>query len=162
MAIDGSRWQVLGRSPIPFAPRDTIDNEFFGRLTKPSSLCTACWSTMVLCRRGRPIRGAPSRMNRALRSAFPMSHKRCSRARPGTGDLLRYGAGCPGNLESVVRALQHIFLALPRFVNLSNWAAREFDVSLRPDGGRKISSKMGPGYKLRAWRRADVPIGDLA
>ena len=77
-------------------------------------------------------------------------------------DLSRYGAGCPGNLESVARILQHISRVLPRFVNLSNWAAREFDVSLGPDGGRKIFSKITAGDELRAWRRADVPIGDLA
>jgi NAD(P)-dependent dehydrogenase (short-subunit alcohol dehydrogenase family) len=59
-----------------------------------------------------------------------------------------YGAGCPGNLESVSRALQHISLALPRFVNLSNWAACEFDVSLGPDGGRKIFSKISPGAQI--------------
>ena len=28
MAVDGSRWQVLGRSPIRVAPRDAVDNEF--------------------------------------------------------------------------------------------------------------------------------------
>ena len=29
MAVDGSRWQFLGRSPIRLAPRDAIDDEFF-------------------------------------------------------------------------------------------------------------------------------------
>jgi NAD(P)-dependent dehydrogenase (short-subunit alcohol dehydrogenase family) len=71
-----------------------------------------------------------------------------------------YGAGCPGNLESVARALQHISLALPRFLNLSNWAACEFDVSLGPDGGRKIFSKISPGAqiaRLEARQRAKRP-----
>jgi hypothetical protein len=76
MAADGSRWQFLGRSPIRLAPRDAIDNEFFRMADEASSVFTTFWSTMVLGRRGRPIPGAPSRMNRALRSAFPMSHKR--------------------------------------------------------------------------------------
>src|SRR6202035_5615288 len=71
-------------------------------------------------------------------------------------------AGHPGNLESLTRALQSIRLALPRFLKLSNWAAREFDVSLGPDGGRKIFSKITLGNELRAWRRADAKIGDLA
>jgi hypothetical protein len=42
--------------------------------------------------------------------------------------------------EFFARALQHISLALPRFVKLSNCGAREFAVSLGPDGGRKIFS----------------------
>ena len=71
-------------------------------------------------------------------------------------------AGCPGNLGSLTRALQRIQLALPRFVNLSNWGTREFDVNLEPDGDRKIFSKINLGANLRAWRRADVPIGDVA
>jgi hypothetical protein len=57
MALDGSRWQVLGRSPIRLAPRDAIDNEFFRWLTKLSSLSMTGSSTMVLCRRDRPIGG---------------------------------------------------------------------------------------------------------
>jgi hypothetical protein len=81
---------------------------------------------------------------------------------PGTGDLLRCGAGCPGNLESIERALKDRQLALPRFVKLSNSAAREFDVSLGPDGGRKIFSKVMRVDELRASRRADVKIGDVA
>jgi hypothetical protein len=40
--------------------------------------------------------------------------------------------------------------------------AREFDVNLWPDGGRKKVSKMTPGDELRAWRRAEAKIGDLA
>jgi hypothetical protein len=81
---------------------------------------------------------------------------------PDNGDLLRCGAGCLGNFESVAGALQCIQLALPRFVKLSNWAAREFDASLAPDGGRKILSKISPADELRAGRRADVRTGDLA
>ena len=73
-----------------------------------------------------------------------------SRARPGTGDLLRYGAGVPGTWNLLRCALQHIQLALPRFVKLSNWVVCEFDVSLGPDGGRKIFSKMSSGDELRA------------
>jgi hypothetical protein len=75
---------------------------------------------------------------------------------------LRCGAGYPGNLESVVRALQLVFLALPRFVKLSNCGAREFDVSLGHNGGRKIFSRITPGDELRAWRRAGAKFGDLA
>jgi hypothetical protein len=75
---------------------------------------------------------------------------------------LRYGAGCRGNLESVVRARQDIQLALPRFVKMSNFGGREFDVNLGPHCGRKIFSKIPPGDQLRAWRRADAKIGDLA
>jgi hypothetical protein len=81
---------------------------------------------------------------------------------PGTGDLLRCGAGCPGNLESVARVLQPVPLALPRFARLSNSAAREFDVSLGPDSGRKIFSKVSRVDELRASRRADAKIGDVA
>jgi hypothetical protein len=77
-------------------------------------------------------------------------------------EICYVAAGRPGNLESLTRALRSIRLALPRFVNLSNWAAREFDVSLGPDGGRKIVSKMCSGDELGAWRRADANIGDLA
>jgi len=29
MAVDGSRWQFLGRATSRFAPRGAIDNEFF-------------------------------------------------------------------------------------------------------------------------------------
>jgi hypothetical protein len=75
---------------------------------------------------------------------------------------LRSGAGCKGNLKSVAGAVQPIQLALPRFVNLSNWAVREFDVSLAPDGGRKIVSKVRRVDELRASRRADVKIGGVA
>ena len=153
---------VFGKVSGRLAPRDAIDNEFFRWLTKPISPGTACWSTMVLNRRGRPIRGAPLRTNRARRSAFPISHKRCFACTPRTGDLLRHGAGCPGKLESVSRALQHISLALPRFTKLSNRRACEFDVSLGPDGGRKISSKISPRDESRAWMRTDARIGDLA
>jgi hypothetical protein len=74
---------------------------------------------------------------------------------------LRWSAGRPGNLESVEGALQCISIALPRVVNLSNWAAREFDVSREPDGGRRIFSKISLGADLRAWRRADAKVGDL-
>jgi hypothetical protein len=28
MAVDGSRWQFLGKSPSRLAPRDAIDNRF--------------------------------------------------------------------------------------------------------------------------------------
>jgi hypothetical protein len=45
---------------------------------------------------------------------------------------------------------------------LSNWLAREFDVSLGPDGSRIIFSQMSRGEELRAWRHADVRTGDLA
>jgi hypothetical protein len=83
-------------------------------------------------------------------------------ALPGTEDMLRRGAGCPVNLESVAGALQCIQLALPRFVDLSNWALCEINVSLTPDGGRKIFAKTSPGNELRAWRCADAKIGDLA
>jgi hypothetical protein len=72
---NGNRWQFLGRAPSRVAPRDAIDEEFFGRATKPSSLSPAWWATVVLYLRGRPIHGARLRMNRPLRSAFPMSHK---------------------------------------------------------------------------------------
>ena len=58
-------------------------------------------------------------------------------------------------------ALQCISRALPRFVNLSNRTAREFDVSLGPDGGRIIFSNVTPGDKLRVRRRADAKAGDL-
>jgi hypothetical protein len=81
---------------------------------------------------------------------------------PDNGDLLRCGAGCLGNFESVAGALQCIQLALPRFVKLSNWLAREFDVSLGRDGRRIIFSQIRPGDELRARRRADVRTGDLA
>jgi hypothetical protein len=75
---------------------------------------------------------------------------------------MRRGAGCTGNIESVGRIPQTIQLALPRIVKLSNWVAREFDVSLGPDGGRNIIAKISLGAKLRARRRAGMPIGDLA
>jgi hypothetical protein len=75
---------------------------------------------------------------------------------------LCYGGGCPRNLESVTGAPQDIQLALPRFVELSNWAICEYDVSLEPDGGRKIFSKMSSGDELRARRHADAKIGELA
>ena len=39
--------------------------------------------------------------------------------------------GVPGTWDRL-RTLQHIRLALPRFVKLSNWTAGEFDVSLAP------------------------------
>ena len=41
-------------------------------------------------------------------------------ARPDAGDLLRFGAECPRNQESAIRALQHIRRVLPRFADLSN------------------------------------------
>jgi hypothetical protein len=66
------------------------------------------------------------------------------------------------NIKSVAGALQCIPVALPRFVKLSNWAAREFDVSLGPDGGRKIFSKNKMGRQIARLEAADVPIGDLA
>jgi hypothetical protein len=50
---------------------------------------------------------------------------------------------------------------LPRFVSLSNCTAREFDVSLGPDGGRKIFQKKAEG-ELCACKRAHAKIGDLA
>jgi len=61
--------------PCRLAARDAIDNEFSSWPTEPRSLPATCGA---LCRRGRAIRGAPWRMNlnRVIRSAFPMSHKR--------------------------------------------------------------------------------------
>jgi hypothetical protein len=53
--------------------------------------------------------------------------------------------------SSVARALQDISRALPRNVTLSNRAAREADVSLWPDSGRNIFSKIPLGDELRAW-----------
>ena len=85
-----------------------------------------------------------------------------SRPFPGPGDLWHFGAGCTGKLESVAGAIQDIQLALPRLVKLSNRGAREFDVSPGPDSSRKIFSKITPGDELRAPRRADAKIGDLA
>ena len=77
------------------------------------------------------------------------------------GILLRCGAGCTGNLESDVRVLQHISRVLPRFVELSNRAACDFNVSLGPDGARIIFPKITPGEKFLASKRAAVPIGEL-
>jgi hypothetical protein len=48
------------------------------------------------------------------------------------------------------------------FVRLSNSAAREFDVSLGPDGGRKIFSKVRRVDELLVSWHADVQIGDVA
>ncbi len=48
------------------------------------------------------------------------------------------------------RAIQHIFRALPRLVNLSNWAAREIAVSLWSDCGRKTCPKI-LGLPVRDW-----------
>ena len=55
MAVDGSRWQFLGRSPIRPAPRNAIDNEFFKWLTKPSLLLSVRWSTIVFCHTKRGV-----------------------------------------------------------------------------------------------------------
>ena len=84
------------------------------------------------------------------------------RARPGTIDLMRYGAGHIGDLESVAGALQHILRVLPRFTTLSNWAVCESYVSLEPDGGRKIFSKMSSGDELPSLEAHGAKIGDLA
>ena len=72
MAVDGSRWQFLGRSPISIAPRDASDNECSGWLTMPSSHSTTRWSTVLLCRRGRPIRGKPERRRNQPENYFPI------------------------------------------------------------------------------------------
>jgi hypothetical protein len=50
---------------------------------------------------------------------------------------------------------------LPRFVELSNRGAREFDVSLDPHGGRKIFSKITARGKLRDWWRAEAKLGEF-
>jgi hypothetical protein len=60
-----------------------------------------------------------------------------------------------------MRILQHISKVLPRFVDLSNCGGCEFDVSLGPDSGRKIFSKIALGDELRAWLRADAKTGAL-
>ena len=110
----------------------------------------------------RPRRYSDLFQNRALDRLSQHRTNDDEHAPPGTEDLLRCGAGCPGNLESVTGAIQCIRLALPRIVKLSNWAAREFDVSLEPDDGRRIFSKATPGDELCTWSGADVKIGDLA
>jgi hypothetical protein len=58
--------------------------------------------------------------------------------------------GVPG-IENRSRALQDIPLALPRFVELSNFGKCEFDVSHGPDGGRKIFKKVRSSDNSRAW-----------
>ena len=58
-------------------------------------------------------------------------------------------------------AIQCISIALPRFVDLSNWAVREFDVSRGLAGGRIIFSKISSGDELCAGG-ADPTIGELA
>jgi hypothetical protein len=69
--------------------------------------------------------------------------------------------GVPG-IEIRSRAPQGIPLALPRFVKLSYFGMCEFDVSLGPDGGRKIFQKVRSSDNLRAWEQAGAQIGDLA
>ena len=145
MAVDGSRWQVLGRSPSPLAPRGTLDNEFFRWLTKPGSLSTDCWSTMVFVSSRSADSRRTSPMNRALRLAFPMSHKLRRPCTARTGDLLCF---CTGSYResriSHAHTSTHI-KSVAAFVTLSNCGTCEFDISLGPDGGRKIFSKMSSG-----------------
>ena len=73
MAVDGSFWEGLP-ADLPCATRSTM-NSLDGRPTQVRT-STALWSTVVLCRRGRPIRDVPMRMKQAITSAFPMSHNR--------------------------------------------------------------------------------------
>ena len=83
-------------------------------------------------------------------------------ALPGTGELLRCGAGCIGNLESVrARTSTHIesVAALRQFVKLQG--RREFDVSLGSDGGRRIFSEITPSDECEREMRADAKISDL-
>ena len=58
------------------------------------------------------------------------------------------------------RAFQDISRTLPRFVGLSNRSARVLDVSLGPDGGRKVFSKITLGDELRALEALGAKIGD--
>jgi hypothetical protein len=87
MAADGSKRQFLERASTILALRDTIDNDYFRRPRKLNSLFKACSLTMKLYRRGPPIRVAPSRMNRALRSAFRTSHRRRFACTPQAREL---------------------------------------------------------------------------
>ena len=151
MAVDGSRWQVSGRAARRLAPGDAIDNECSRWLTMPGSLSTACESTMVSCR------GGPAHPRRAIshEPASPIGflsrcRRPCSALRAQYRRFVRCGDGCPGILEPVA-PLQDISRALPRFATLSNQVARDSDVSLWPDSGRKIFSKITPGDELRAW-----------
>ena len=81
------------------------------------------------------------RMNRALRSAFPMSHKRRIARTPRHGRFVALrrrvfrepGIGC-GHTSMHTGS----FAALCQLVKLG---VREFDVSREPDGGRKIFSQ---------------------
>jgi hypothetical protein len=65
----------------------------------------------------------------------------CAYSPAGTEEIfVALAPGVPKAFESVAGAFQCIAETLPRFVNLSNWGAREFDVSRGADGGRKIFS----------------------
>ena len=67
--------------------------------------------------------------------------------------------GVPGTWDRLRGTLQHIRLALPRFVKLSNWTAGEFDVSLAPY--RKIRKTQYDRPAAGRRRRGAVPCSDF-
>jgi hypothetical protein len=127
----------LGRAPSSLALGDAIDNEFF----RIVAVVTFALHSLVVDHGIVSSWLADSRRAIAHESGshfgfFNVALTMIRAHFPGTGDLMCCGAGCRGNLELVARALQATPEALPRFVNLSNWTAREFDVSLEPHEGR--------------------------
>ena len=83
----------FGKVSDPTPPRDAIGNEFFRMAKLAKFALQSCSSTMVLYRRSRPIRGAPPRVNRLSDRLSQSCIDGDEHALPGTGELLRCGAG---------------------------------------------------------------------
>jgi hypothetical protein len=184
MAVNGSRWQVLGRSPSHRAPRDAIDKDFFSPKwhglparveddkrnmpaphKPPEPACSEAkhpFQNLVVNHGVVSSRSADSRRTTAHESdsstGFPISHQRRFACTPHHRRFVALGRRISG--ESRVcraRTSTHIVsvAALLHFVKLR---AREIDVSLGPDGGRILFSKTSSRDKLRASRQSDARI----
>ena len=132
---------VFSKGPEPHGTqRDAIDTEFSGWLTMPGSFSAVFESTMASRRRDRPNRGREG-VRTGHRSAFFPDVANDDWAHSPQVDLLRFGARCPGDVELIGRTPRH-HQSLAGIDTLSNRVARESDVSLWPDSGRKYFSKI--------------------
>ena len=75
---------------------------------------------------------------------------------PDTVDLLALRRRVNRKRDPVMRTFQGISRVLPRLRHFVKSLAREFDITLGPDGGRKMSAKTNSGRRiavLKARRR---------